>query len=233
MTDLSCRSSQVELMDLPDTAPEDYAQSLADLARVNVVTLMHRPVLAFLDAATRSMPAGTKLSILDVASGQGDLLRAIHRWGEKRGLVLDLAGVDLNPASAIEAAAATSASIGIAWHTSDVFAFQPAPRPDFIVSSQFAHHLDDDAVVALLQWFERHALRGWFIADLHRHFIPYYGFRLLAYAMRWHRIVRIDGTISIARSFTKPEWLHLLERAGIQADVCWRPMFRLCVARLH
>jgi alkylated DNA nucleotide flippase Atl1 len=51
--------------------------------------------------------------------------------------------------------------------------------------------------------------------------------------MRWHRIVRIDGTISIARSFTKPEWLHLLERAGIQADVCWRPMFRLCVARLH
>ena len=42
-----------------------------------------------------------------------------------------------------------------------------------------------------------------------------------------------DAYTAIARSFTKPEWLHLLERAGIQADVCWRPMFRLCVARLH
>ena len=234
MTDLSCRSSQVELMDLPDTAPEDYAQSLADLARVNVVTLMHRPVLAFLDAATRSMPAGTKLSILDVASGQGDLLRAIHRWAIRVGLLPVLAGVDLDPRSAGIAAAASPPGVDIDWRSGDVFDYLPDPAPDFVVSSQFTHHLTDKQVVAFIRWMEAHARRGWLIADVQRHVIPYYGFRVLAWIMRWHRIIRQDGTISIARAFRIGEWRALLAEAGVtQATVRWHMPFRLCVARLR
>ena len=226
MTDLSRRSTDIELMDGPDTSPQEYAQALADLASVNRVTFTHRPVLGFLNAATHDWPPGAVLSVLDVASGQGDLLRAIHRWATRRGFIPQLAGVDLNPASAVQAAAATPAEMQIAWHTADVFAYTPHPSPDFIVSSQFAHHLDDEAVVAFLQWLNRTAARGWFIADLHRHWLPYYGFRLLAYAMSWCRIVRIDGTISIARGFTATEWRHLLDSAGLQANIRWHPMFR-------
>ena len=233
MTDLSRRSTEIELMDAPETTPEDYARALADLAAVNRVTFTHRPVIGFLDAATRDWPRGTTLSVLDVASGQGDLLRAIHRWGTKRGFVLQLAGVDLNPASAVQAAAATPAEMQIAWHTADVFDYVPQPRPDFIVSSQFTHHLDDDSVVAFLQWLSRTAGRGWFIADLHRHWLPYYGFRLLAYAMFWHRIVRIDGTISIARGFTANDWRRLLAESGLQAEVHWHLMFRHGIGRLR
>ena len=229
---LAHRSTETELMDRPETPPADYARALADLARVNRVTFTHRPVIAWLDAATRGMPPGAAISVLDVASGQGDLLRAVHRWGTKRGLTLALTGLDLNPNSAVQAAAATPPEMSIAWCTGDVFADTPMPAPDFIVTSQFTHHLDDDSVVAFLRWMERHATRGWFIADLHRHVVPYYGFRLLARALGWHRIVRIDGTISIARGFRKPEWQALLDRAGLAAEIHWRPMFRLCVGRL-
>ncbi len=228
--DLSRRSTEIELMDRPETSPADYARALADLARVNRVTLTHRPVLQWLDAATRDLPRGSAMSVLDVASGQGDLLRAIHRWGQSRGLRLSLSGLDLNPASAVEAAAATPAAMGIVWRTGDVF--DDAPSVDFIVSSQFTHHLDDAAVVDFLVWLERHARRGWFVADLHRHIVPYYGFRLLCRAMGWHRIVRIDGTISIASSFRVADWQALLTRAGVTAEIKWRLMFRLCVGRL-
>ncbi len=231
MIDLSQRSTQVEFMDLPETSAEDHAAALADLARVNRVTLTHRPVLRFLNRMTQDWPPGSALSVLDVASGQGDLLREIWYWGEKRGFHLDLRGIDLNPRSALQAEAATPHEIKITWLTGDVFAHTPAPPPDFIVTSQFAHHLDDDAVVDLLQWLERHATRGWFIADLHRHILPWLGFRVLCRVMRWHALVRIDGTISIARSFTRAEWFDLLDRAGIEAEVNWRMMFRLCVAR--
>ena len=231
MTDLSRRSAQTELMDLPETPPADYARALADLARVNRVTLTHRPVLQWLDAVTRPWERGSQIVVLDVASGQGDLLRAIHRWAIGRGLVPVLCGLDLNPASAVQAAASTPAAMAITWRTGDVFLDTPTPAPDFIVTSQFTHHLDDDQVVRFLQWIDAHAARGWFIADLHRHVIPYYGFRLLARVMGWHRIVRIDGTTSIARSFRKAEWRALLARARIVAEVAWRPMFRLCVSR--
>jgi 2-polyprenyl-3-methyl-5-hydroxy-6-metoxy-1,4-benzoquinol methylase len=232
MTGLSRRSTERELMDRADTPDQDYAHALANLAQVNRLTLTHRPVLRWLQAATRELPPGTALSVLDVACGHGDLLRAIHRWGAARGLRLALTGIDLNPRSTAQARAATPPGMVIAWRTGDVLAHVPQPAPDFIVTSQFTHHLDDPEILALLAWLERHARRGWYIADLHRHVVPYYGFRLLARVMGWHRIVRVDGTISIARGFRRAEWQALLCQAGLVAELRWHMMFRLCVGRL-
>jgi len=90
----------------------------------------------------------------------------------------------------------------------------------------------DDQIVTLLGWLEAHAARGWLIADLHRHFLAYYGFPVLARLAGWHRIVRQDGRISIARSFRRAEWQALLDRAGIAARIKWRFPFRYCIERL-
>jgi trans-aconitate methyltransferase len=143
-----------------------------------------------------------------------------------------LTGIDLNRRSGVAAAAATPADVEIAWVQGNVFDYEPQPRPDFIVSSQFTHHLDDDQVVAFLRWLEGHAMRGWYVADLHRHAIPYYGFRLLARLAGWHRIVRYDGTVSIARSFRRADWQRLIAAAGVPAEVHWHMAFRLCVGRI-
>jgi 2-polyprenyl-3-methyl-5-hydroxy-6-metoxy-1,4-benzoquinol methylase len=229
MIDLRQRSTELELMDQPQTSEVDHAAALADLARVNRVTFTHRPVLRWLDAATRDLQAGATVSILDVASGHGDLLRAIHRWGTGRGFVLDLRGIDLNPRSAVQSRAATPPGMDIAWLTCDVFEHTPMPPVDFIVTSQFTHHLDDSDVVRLLQWLDGHARCGWFIADLHRHRLAWLGFPILARLMRWHKLIRTDGTISIARSFRAAEWRALTAQAGVTAEIRWRLPFRLCV----
>lgn len=232
MIDLSRRRDVPEFMDDPDLPPDTYRRCLTDLASVNRWTLTHRPTLAWLSRATRTFAPGAELRVLDVACGDGDLLRAIHRRASRAGLVPLLAGIDLNPRSAVTAAAATPTGMVIEWRTGDVFDHQPIPPPDFIVSSQFAHHLTDERVVAFLQWLDRHARRGWLVADLHRSLLPYYGFPLLAWAMRWHRIVRTDGTASIARSFRRADWLALLRQAGIEgATVRWGVPFRYTVGR--
>ena len=111
--------------------------------------------------------------------------------------------------------------------------YAPARKFDFIITSQFTHHLTDKQVVVFLLWLQENAGRGWFIGDLHRHAFPYHGFPLLAYAMFWHRFVREDGQISIARAFIRTEWEALLRQAGIsedQAAITWHVPFRLCVA---
>ena len=230
--DLSIRSMQPEEMDAPSTSAEDYATCLRDLAAVNRVTFTHRPTLNWLARVTRDLPREKPITILDIACGHGDLLRAIHRWAAKRNLPVHLSGLDLNPRSAEVAAAATPPDMQIAWLTGDVFTYNPDPSPDFIVTSQFAHHLTDAELVTFIAWLNRHAARGWFIADLHRHALAYYGFPILARLAGWHRIVRQDGQISIARSFRRPEWTRLLETAGISAEIKWRLPFRYCVGAL-
>jgi 2-polyprenyl-3-methyl-5-hydroxy-6-metoxy-1,4-benzoquinol methylase len=228
--DLSVRSELPEEMDAPTTDARTYAACLRDLASVNRVTRTHRPVLRWLKNATKALPKGQPVTILDVACGHGDLLRAIARWAAKNAIAVRLFGLDLNPRSAEVAAAATPTAMGITYITGDVFAFALDEAPDLIVSSQFTHHLTDEEIVHLLRWMERTALHSWFIADLHRHALAYYGFPLLARAAGWHRIVRQDGQISIARSFRRTEWGILLGRAGVAAKITWNLPFRYCVS---
>ena len=224
--DLSRRSDLPEVMDDADFPADEYHRCLTDLARLNRLTMTHRPTLRWLDTATRDWPRGSLISVLDVAYGDGDLLRAIHRWATRRHLVPVLAGIDLNPRSAEVAAAATPAGVAIAWHTGDVFAHVP-PATDFIVCSQFLHHLPDSAVTDCIAWIDRHARRGWFVVDVHRHAVPYYGFRWLARVMGWHRVVRTDGTISVARGFRVAEWAALVHAAAPEAITRWVFPFRL------
>jgi SAM-dependent methyltransferase len=203
---------------------EDYRSCLRDLSRVNIVTLTHRPMLSWLAAR------GTgDFSVLDIACGHGDALRKIRgRFPAAR-----LTGIDLNPWAVRAAQAATDPASGIDFINGDAFAYRPAEKFDFIITSQFTHHLTDDQVVGFLRWLQENAARGWFISDLHRHAFPYYGFPLLARAMFWHRFVREDGQISIARAFVRAEWQTLLRQAGItgqQATISWHIPFRLCVA---
>jgi len=229
--DLSVRSDLPEAMDDPGLDEATYRRCLSDLAALNRLTLTHQAALRWLDHAIGSAPAKA-FSVLDVAYGQGDLLRALAALAERRGWRVQLRGIDLNPRSAAAAKAATPAGMQIDYRIGDVFAYQPETRPDFIVSSQFSHHLSDSDIVRLLQWLESNARIGWMITDLQRHFLPYYGFRYLAAAMRWHRIVRDDGTISIARGFRRRDWKALLQRAGVPAVIQWRFPFRYTVSRL-
>ncbi len=229
---LAARSSAAERMDTDCTDAADYAACLRDLARVNTVTLARRPTLAWLDRAMRRRAPGEAISVYDVAYGHGDMLRAIARWARRRGRPIRLGGVDLNP-DAAAAARAASPGLALALESGDVLDTVPDPAPDYIVSSLFTHHLTDAQVVAFLRWMERHARHGWFVNDLHRHPLPYHGFRLLARTMRWHRFVQHDGPVSIARAFRRAEWQRLLAEAGVPGQVRWVFPFRLCVGRLR
>ncbi len=234
MIDFSAgRADLAEVMDDPALEEAVYRRCLRDLAAVNRVTFTHGATLRWLDRATAKMAPGAAFTLLDIAYGQGDLLRAIARWAEKRGFAARLSGVDLNPRSAVAAQAATPAMQHITFHTGDVFGFVPPERPDFIVTSQFTHHLARPDILRLLRWMDETARLGWQIADLHRHKFAYHGFPLLARLLRWHEIVRKDGAASIARSFTHGDWDSMLAEAGIKAEVKWRMLFRYTVSRLR
>lgn len=230
MSALAVRSRHPEQMDSAELDAATYARVLRDLARVNRWTFTAAPTLRYLAKAASGMK---RFRLLDVGFGAGDMLRAIARWAEKRDLDVELVGVDLNPRSEATARAATPASLPIAYHTGD---YRDLPGPfDFVVSSQVAHHMSDRELDAFIAHMEANARRGWLISDLHRHRFAHAGFPLLARVMGVHRIVREDGTLSIARSLRPGEWRQILARAGVVdgVQVVRRFPFRLSVERIR
>ena len=210
---LARRSDTPERMDTDCTDFEDYRRCLRDLSRVNRVTLTSRPTLAWL--GRQGLKSGERFSLLDVAFGYGDMLRAIRRWTNRRELDAELVGVDLNPWAARAARDATPEADRITYITGDAFAYQPEQPIDFIISAQFAHHLTDAELVRFIGWMERTARRGWLISDIERSRLAYFGFSVLATVARWHHFVRSDGLISITRSFRAAELTERAADAGL------------------
>lgn len=229
MRSLRLRAIEEEQMDAGDLDPAIYDRILTDLARVNRVTLSRRGTFGFL---RRTLTGRSRLRLLDVGFGDGDMLRAIARWAARKGIAAELVGIDLNPKSERVARAATPPDLPIAYHTGD-YAGLAGGGFDIICSSLVAHHMTRDQLVAFLRFMDAESRIGWLVNDLHRHRFAHVGFPLLARAMRWHRIVREDGTLSIARSYRPPEWPPLLDAAGVRGARVYRCFpFRLCVEKI-
>ena len=228
---MSARSTEPEWMDTELVTQQDFADCLADLAAVNTVTLARLPTLGFIARAARRAP-GRPLRVLDVGCGEGDMLRRLHRWAARTGHALELTGLDMNAQGNEAARAATPSDMHIDYRTADIFAADLGAY-DVIISALFTHHLTDDQVVDFLRVMEAHAAIGWFVNDLHRSAVAYHAFRALSAAAGWHRFVRHDGPISVARSFRRADWDVYLARAGLAglAQIRWHMPYRFCVQR--
>jgi hypothetical protein len=228
--DFSRRVSPRELPELMDgdCSYEDFRDCLRSLEKVNRWLLGYRPTLAWLKRLPHRLRDA--VHIVDVGSGGGDLLRQIAGRARRRGIAVQLTGIDLNPYAARAAAESTPKELGITWVTGDAMAYRPEKPIDVVVSSLLAHHLEDEEIVALLRWMEATAQLGWFINDLER---SKWSSRMFGW-VRWHWLVRHDGPVSFRRAFRQEDWIRLLAAAEIPREAVtvenWRPG-RLCVGR--
>ena len=223
-----------EEMDAGDLPPERYARVLADLSRINALTLASRPTLSFLERV-RARGVGTRpWRVLDVGFGAGDMLERIARWGERRGVALELVGVDLNRKS--EAVAAVRLGDRARLITGD-YQSLAGQGWDIILSSLVAHHMTSAQRTGFLRFMESEAARGWLVNDLHRRRLPFAGYPLLATLALVDPIVRRDGQLSVGRSFRRAEWAAMLTDAlpdGAGECRIFRSFpYRLCVEHIR
>jgi SAM-dependent methyltransferase len=235
LVDFSQRADLIELMDQP-CSYEDLRACLYDIARVNSLTLAHRPTLCWLDQLVETMPVSAgPLRIVDVGCGYGDMLRRIDVWAAKRKIAVTLTGIDLNPDAIRAAREATASTQRIEWMVGDALSDHPTGGTDVVLSTLLTHHLPNSEIVRFLGWMEETARYGWFINDLHRQPVPYKLFRLWAKFSSWHAFVQHDGPVSIRRSFVPKDWESLCAAAAITAEMVtireYRPA-RLCVSRI-
>jgi 2-polyprenyl-3-methyl-5-hydroxy-6-metoxy-1,4-benzoquinol methylase len=225
-----------ELMD-GDCSYEEFRECLRSLEEINLWLMGYRPTLTWLEQLAPGLhePGSREpVHIVDVGSGGGDLLREIAGWARRRGIAVQLTGIDLNPYAARAAAEHTPAEAGISWVTGNALAYQPEKPVDIVVSSLMAHHLEDGEIVELLRWMEANARAGWFINDLERSEWSSRMFGWMERIVGWHRFVRHDAPVSFRRAFREEDWVRLLAAAQVPREAVtvehWRPG-RLCVGR--
>lgn len=233
--DLKRRSDETEWLDRTDINPVDLENVLRDLASFNRAFLGHYPLVRWVARAVRRDPKGTPLTLVDVGCGYGDLLRAIRSWSRRRGIDLNLLGIDLNSETIRIARAATDPADRIDFHAINMFELASSTPVDLIISSLVTHHLSDREITEFVRLMERTARRGWAICDLQRSRLLYHFVGLSSRLARFHPMVTRDGQISVARSLTRAEWEVRIAEAGISpADVSIRWfLFRFLVGRLR
>lgn len=227
-----------ELMDEP-CPYETFRDTVRDLASVTRLTLAYRPTFRFLQQVLAHRTSRSPLTIVDVGSGGGDVLRRIALWSRRRKLSVQLTGIDLNPhasRAATEFSRQDPTYSRIHWLTGDLFTHPVTQTPDLVLSSLVTHHMRDGEIIHFLRWMESHATLGWFISDLVRSPRSYRLFRPLSRLMRWHPFVQHDGLVSIRRAFREPDWERLLAAAEIPAGAVKLHRCaagRLCLTRLR
>ena len=209
------QSVEPQWMDAPGHPREVVDQNLGDLRRCNRllggVRLTLRP-LAWLLAGTDPRPA---LRVLDVATGGGDIPRAVARWARRRRPVF-LVASDVSFQFVALAREQSGAYPEIRFVVADARSLPFAAGAFHAATCSLAlHHMLRDEARAMLSEMGRCARTGVVVNDIVRGWLGYLGAFVATRlgsrnALTWH-----DGPLSVLRAYTKEEMRDLAGWAGL------------------
>jgi 2-polyprenyl-3-methyl-5-hydroxy-6-metoxy-1,4-benzoquinol methylase len=221
----SQRSEEKELLDLGSDfyTHAEYVQCLTKLFWINKLLGFFRSTVQVLK---RFAPDA---SVLDVGCGGGLFILHLSRWFPR----MKLQGADISAVAITDAMQTLQAwqrknpAINVTFTLQEQHALKLGSNSvDIILLTLVCHHLTDPQLITFLQEALLAASKAVIINDLHRHRMAYWFYRLISPVFR-NRLITHDGLISIRRGFTRSEWQHLLQQAGISNyRLSWRFPFR-------
>lgn len=200
-------------MDADSADAGELRRSLDFIEKVNRRLGYTRATVSHLDRLAAGWPVGRAMAVLDVATGSGDVPRAVCSWADRRRIAVRIVAVDRHPVT-LGIARRSASDPRIEFIRGDALALPLGERSfDFVLCSMFLHHLDPPAVIRVLREIDRVADRGVIVADLLRHR------RALAWIVLGtlfsKPMVRHDARASVRQAFTRPEIERLRDSAGM------------------
>jgi len=219
----SSRSYKKELLDGENIPAADIRQNMRELNVINTWLGGHAITI---EGFRRMVQNRKKVSVCEMGCGGGDNLLAIYKWCVKNKVEVQLIGIDCNKDCIAVASAQLPAATQLITADYKEVVFSEH-QPDIIFSSLFCHHFTNEELQSMLQWMCRHAGIGFFINDLHRHFLAFYSIKILTRLFSKSYLVKNDAPLSVERGFVRREWMDLLEQSGISSyNVKWKWAFR-------
>lgn len=234
MINLRNRSYKKELLDNDDISFADVRQNMKELNTINTYLGGHTITIGAVASLIGNYKSGKPLVICEIGCGGGDNLKAISDYCSKKNIPVTFIGIDIKEAC-IAFAHQQYPAMHSTWIASDYLtADTGAEKPDIIFSSLFCHHFTEADLIIMLQWMKQHSKKAFFINDLHRHPLAYYSIKWITKLFSRSYLVKNDAPLSVARGFTKKEWIEILRSAGISNfSIKWKWAFRYLVTYSH
>ncbi len=176
-----------------------------------------------LDVVFGHVPSNSKLVLLDVGTGLGDIPHAAHRLAGQRKLSLTTVGLELTPSLAHGALAGAQHAI-----CGNALALPFASNSvDVVTCSQVLHHFEAEEAGILLSEMARVSRRAVIVSDLRRSWTAAALLWLVSFPLGFHAVSRHDGIVSILRGYTAPELESVVRLAlggtpAVQHRAGWR-----------
>jgi 2-polyprenyl-3-methyl-5-hydroxy-6-metoxy-1,4-benzoquinol methylase len=221
---LSIRSYKKELLDGNDIPFADIRQNMKELDVINTWLGGHAITIQGFKQLVQNRK---EIKVCEIGCGGGDNLLAIYNWCHKNKVTVRLTGIDYNK-DCISIARSQLPAPGARFITADYKTVDWGDdKPDIIFSSLFCHHFTNEEIVHMLNWMCTNAGLGFFINDLHRHFLAYYSIKILTGLFSKSYLVKNDAPLSVQRGFIKKEWEDLMHKSAIDNySIQWKWAFR-------
>jgi SAM-dependent methyltransferase len=217
------RSFREEWLDRPDADPVELEVNFKDLSRINRCWGGNHACLAALAPLLDAWPRDRNLRLLDVGCGGGDLLAAFARRCRRRGIRPCLVGVDRSPAILEIARRSVASYPEIHFVQADALELPfRVDSFDFVVCSLMMHHLPGGRAVEFLRGLHALARGGAVVSDLRRGRWEYLVTFLFTHLFTRGRATRLDGPLSVLRSFTLSEARQVAQEAGWKTTLVTR-----------
>jgi 2-polyprenyl-3-methyl-5-hydroxy-6-metoxy-1,4-benzoquinol methylase len=227
------RSYQKEILDSDNIPFADIKQNMKELNTINTLLGGHAITIAGVKKIIKKETIQNQITICEIGCGGGDNLQAINKWCLKNKIVVNFIGIDIKQ-ECIDFAMQQYPSLNCEWICSSYQLTNFSTQPDIIFSSLFCHHFTNDELVFMLAWMNDNCTKGFFINDLHRHFLAYYSILFITSIFSKSYLVKHDAPLSVARSFTKKDWQNILAETNLQqVDIKWKWAFRYLLTYTH
>jgi ubiquinone/menaquinone biosynthesis C-methylase UbiE len=218
-----------ELLDQVGHDPAELAANLADIRRVNRLAGGTRATLRELPALLAAVPADRPATVLDLATGSGDIPRALIDRCRRRGRSVEVIASDVSPEILAEARRhlAGYPEVTFAEHDARAVAL-PDRGVDIVLCALALHHFRPEEAVLVLREMARLARVGFVLNDITRSRAGYAAAWVASRVATRNRLTHHDMPLSVLRAYTPEEVRRLLATAGL-ADAAVRPrwLFRM------
>jgi SAM-dependent methyltransferase len=214
-------SAEPELMDRPQPVTPELASDLRNIRQLNRYFGSYRLIEHFL---RRWIQPRSRMRILDLATGSGDIPRLIVDYARSAGAEVTVDAVDQQPSTLEIARSLSGGYPEIEFFEGDVLSFgcsrgALSPRQDdetydVVFCSLALHHFDEAAAVELLRRCRELSRRYVLVSDLRRGLLATMGAYLLTTFIFREPMTRTDARLSVERAFSFREFGSLAERAG-------------------
>jgi SAM-dependent methyltransferase len=203
--------AEPELMDRPQPVTPELASDLRNLRKLNRYFGSYRLIEHFLRGWIQPR---SRMRILDLATGSGDIPRLIVDHARKAGANVTVDAVDQQP-STLEIARSLSREYPeIEFFEGNVLSFGESGGYDSVFCSLALHHFDEESAVQVLRRCRDLSRRYVLVSDLRRGVLATVGVYLLTAFIFREPMTRTDARLSAERAFSFREFRSLAERAG-------------------